>query len=82
MLARGLHRRGDRVAVPRHVILGGRPERGRSTKPWTLAGKTMDPLAESGIGQGEGVRDGLQTLPFTTWRTLGTAEDAGFLVAL
>ena len=45
-----------------------------------LAGKTMDPLAESGIGQGEGVRDGLQTLSFhDVAHGLGTAEDAGFL---
>jgi hypothetical protein len=45
----------------------------------SLAGKTIDPLAESGIGKGEGVRDGLQTLPFhDVAHGLGTAEDAGF----
>jgi hypothetical protein len=44
-----------------------------------LAGKTMDPLAESGRGKGEGVRDGLQTLSFhDVAHGLGTAEDAGF----
>ena len=58
----------------------------RSSRAWaidealdSLAGKTMDPLAESGIGKGEGVRDGLQTLPFhDVAHGLGTAEDAGF----
>jgi hypothetical protein len=58
----------------------------RSSRVWaihqtldSLAGKTMDPLAESGIGKGEGVRDGLQTLPFhDVAHGLGTAEDAGF----
>lgn len=45
----------------------------------SLAGKTMDPLAESGIGTGEGVRDGVQTLSFHDMaHGLGTAEDAGF----
>ena len=45
----------------------------------SLAGKTMDPLAESAIGKGEGVRDGVQTLPFhDVAHGLGTAEDAGF----
>jgi hypothetical protein len=44
-----------------------------------LAGKTIDPLAESGIGKGEGVRDGLQTLPFhDVAHGLGTAKDARF----
>jgi hypothetical protein len=44
-----------------------------------LASKTMDPLAESGIGKGEGVRDGLQTLPsHDITYGLGTAEDTGF----
>ena len=44
-----------------------------------LTGKTMDPLAESGIGKGEGVRDGLQALAFDDGaHSLGTAEDAGF----
>ena len=58
----------------------------RSSRAWTidqaldpLAGKTMDPLAESGIGKGEGVRDGLETLPFhDVAHGLGTAEDTGF----
>ena len=44
----------------------------------SLAGKTIDPLAESGIGKGEGVRDGLQALAFDDGaHGLGTAEDAG-----
>ena len=57
----------------------------RSSRAWPidqalnpLASKTMDPLAESGIGKGEGIRDGLQTLPFhDVAHGLGTAEDAG-----
>jgi hypothetical protein len=45
----------------------------------TLIGKAMDPLAEGGIGKGEGVRDGLQALSFDDLaHGLGTAEDAGF----
>src|SRR5262245_46218287 len=45
----------------------------------SLASKTIDPLAESGIGKGESVRDGLQTLPFhDVAHGLGTAEDASF----
>jgi hypothetical protein len=48
-----------------------------------LAGKTIDPLAESGIGKGESVRDGLQTLPFhDVAHGLGTAEDASFFALL
>ena len=44
----------------------------------TVAGKAIDPLAEGGIGQGEGVRDGLQALAFDDFaHGLGTAEDAG-----
>ena len=44
-----------------------------------LAGKTIHPLAERGIGKGERVRDGLQTLPFhDVAHGLGTAEDTGF----
>jgi hypothetical protein len=58
----------------------------RSSRAWTidqavdpLAGKTMDPFAQGGIGKGEGVRDGLQTLPLhDVAHGLGTAEDAGF----
>jgi hypothetical protein len=58
----------------------------RSSRAWAidhaldaLAGTTMDPLAERGIGKEEGVRDGLQTLPFhDVAHGLGTAEDAGF----
>ena len=58
----------------------------RSSRAWaidqaldSLAGKTMDPLAERGIGKEEGVRDGVQTLPFhDVAHGLGTAEDAGF----
>ena len=58
----------------------------RSSRAWaidqvldSLAGKTMDPLAQRGIGKGEGVRDGVQTLPFhDVAHGLGTAEDAGF----
>jgi hypothetical protein len=58
----------------------------RSSRAWaidqaldSLAGKTMDPRAERGIGKEEGVRDGLQTLPFhDVAHGLGTAEDAGF----
>jgi hypothetical protein len=39
----------------------------------------MDPRAESGIGTGEGIRDGLQTLPFhDVVHGLGTSEDTGF----
>ena len=59
---------------------------GRSTGTGTieqasgaLIGKAMDPLAEGGIGKGEGVRDGLQALAFDDLaHGLGTAEDAGF----
>jgi hypothetical protein len=58
----------------------------RSPRAWAinqawdpLAGKTIDPLAESGIGKGEGVRDSLQTLPFhDIAHGLGTTEDSGF----
>jgi hypothetical protein len=39
----------------------------------------MDPLAESGISKGEGIRDGLQTLAFhDVAHGLGTAENTGF----
>jgi hypothetical protein len=39
----------------------------------------MDPLAESGISKGEGIRDGLQTLPFhNVAHGLGTTENTGF----
>ena len=42
-----------------------------------VAGKAVDPLAEGGIGKGEGVRDGVQALPFDDLtHGLGTAEDA------
>ena len=45
-----------------------------------LAGKAIDPLAESRIRKLERVRDGLQTLPFhDVAHGVGTAEDAGFL---
>ena len=44
-----------------------------------MVGKTIDPLAEGGIGKGEGVRDGLQALAFDDLtHGLGTAEDTGF----
>ena len=44
-----------------------------------LAGKPMDPFAERGIGKGERVRDGLQTLSFhDVAHGLGPAKDAGF----
>jgi hypothetical protein len=44
-----------------------------------LVGKAIDPLAESRRRKGEGVRDGLQPLPFhDVAHGLGTAEDAGF----
>jgi hypothetical protein len=44
-----------------------------------VVGKTIDPLAEGGIGQGEGVRDGVQALAFDDLtHGLGTAEDTGF----
>ena len=47
--------------------------------PRALGGKAMDPLAEGGIGKGEGVRDGWQALAFDDLaHGLGTAEDAGF----
>jgi hypothetical protein len=59
----------------------GRSPRAR-TIPQTLralAGKTMDPLAQGGIGKRERIGDGLQTLPFDdVAHGLGTAEDAGF----
>ena len=43
-----------------------------------LGGKAMDPLAEGGRGQGEGVRDGLQALAFDDFTDrLGTPEDPG-----
>jgi hypothetical protein len=59
---------------------------GRSPRAWAIdstlgavVGKTIDPLAEGGIGKGEGVRDGLQALAFDDLtHGLGTAEDAGF----
>ena len=42
-----------------------------------LVGKAMDPLAQSGIGQGQGVGDGLEALAFDdVAHRLGTAEDA------
>ena len=45
-----------------------------------LVGKAVDPLTEGGIGKGEGIRDGLQTLPFhDVAHGLGTAEDTGFV---
>ena len=45
----------------------------------SLVSKAIDPLAESRIRKGEGVRDGLQTLPFDdVAHGLGTAEDPGF----
>jgi len=58
----------------------------RASRAWTidqaldpLAGKTLDPLAERGIGKGESIRDGLQTLPFhDVAHGLGTAENPGF----
>ena len=44
-----------------------------------LVGKAMDPLAQSGIGQGQRVGDGLEALAFDdVAHRLGTAEDAGF----
>jgi len=44
-----------------------------------VVGKAMDPLAQGGIGKGEGVRDGLQALPFhDVAYGLGTAKDASF----
>ena len=44
-----------------------------------VAGKAVDLLAEGGIGKGEGVRDGLQTLTFDDLtHGLGTAENTGF----
>jgi hypothetical protein len=57
----------------------------RSSRAWTLdhalaplAGKTMAPRAERGIGTGEGIRDGLQTLPLhDVAHGLGTAENTG-----
>ena len=48
-----------------------------------LAGKAIDPLAEGGIGKGEGVRDSLQALPFHDLaHGLGTAKDARFFEQL
>jgi hypothetical protein len=45
----------------------------------SLVGKAIDPLAESRIRKGEGVRDGLETLPLhNVAHGLGTAEDTGF----
>jgi hypothetical protein len=44
-----------------------------------LVGKAIDPLAESRRRKGEGVRDGLETLPLhNVAHGVGTAEDAGF----
>jgi hypothetical protein len=44
-----------------------------------LAGKVVDPLAQGGIGKGEGVGDGVQALTFDdVAHGLGTAEDASF----
>jgi hypothetical protein len=44
-----------------------------------VVGKAIDPLAEGGIGKGEGVRDSLQALACDDLaHGLGTAEDAGF----
>ena len=61
---------------------GRRPPRARALDaalaPW--AGTTIDPRAESGRGQGEGVRDGWPTLPLhDVAPSVGTAADAGFL---
>ena len=58
----------------------------RASRAWTidqaldpLAGKTLAPLAERGIGKGESSRDGVQTLPFhDVAHGLGTAENPGF----
>src|SRR5262249_38373203 len=68
------------------VLFQGAGHLRRSSRAWTidqaldpLAGKTMDPLSERGIGKGEGIRDGVQTLPFhDVAHGLGTAEDTGF----
>jgi len=57
---------------------------GRSTRAWAvdeawraLVGKAMDPLAQRGIGKGQGVGDGLEALAFDhVAHGLGTAEDA------
>jgi hypothetical protein len=60
----------------------GRSTRARAINETLCAvvGKAIDPLAEGGIGKGEGVRDGLQALAFDDLaHGLGTAEDAGFL---
>ena len=44
-----------------------------------VVGKAMDPRAQGGIGKGEGVRDGLQALPFhDVAYGLGRAKDASF----
>jgi hypothetical protein len=44
-----------------------------------LVGKAVDPRAERRIGKGEGIRDGLQTLPFhDVAHGLGTAKDPSF----
>jgi hypothetical protein len=44
-----------------------------------LTGKTLDPLAEGGIRQLEGVGNGLKALPLHDLaHGLSTAEDAGF----
>jgi len=41
-----------------------------------LVGKAMDPLAQSGIGQGQGVGDGLEALAFDDFtHGLGPAKD-------
>jgi hypothetical protein len=43
-----------------------------------MIGKAIDPLAEGGIGKGEGVRDGLKALAFDDLaHGVGTTEDAG-----
>jgi hypothetical protein len=58
----------------------------RSSRAWTidqaldpLVGKPMDPLAARRVGKGEGIRDGLQPLPFhDVAHGLGTAKDTSF----
>ena len=63
---------------------------GRSTRARAIsqplravAGKTMDPLAQGGIGKRERIGDGLQPLPFDDMaHGLGTAEDAGVVRVL
>ena len=57
--------------------LGRSARAGAVRKAWrTLVGKTMDPLAQRGIGKVQCIRDRLETLAFDDFtHGLGTAKD-------